>query len=355
MFEHSDDLLHKMLALILGALVLIVMIIFAIRVIGSASSSSSASEIGGNPNVVTGGLGSMFGGLNSAATSLEHGMSTVSESTGHAALATEKPIAHAGAQTGHVLSSVAIDSAKSSVHLSAAFIDDTASIIFDTSRFVIFMPIKSTLLTGRVLVRSASDLAAGTSHSVAFVSDIATMPSVTQPSLAKSVPEIDPNQVAIDLAKEPKVAPAAAAPVVAAAPAPAAPAPVSNVGSVPAASTASLTSSYVNDYAWGNCTYWVDERRAEIADPIPSTWGNAATWAERAEADGYVVNHTPSPGAIMQLPNVDYGLGHVAFVESVDSDGIWNISEMNVEGLDVVDHKAMPASAAADYFFIHDD
>jgi surface antigen len=41
-------------------------------------------------------------------------------------------------------------------------------------------------------------------------------------------------------------------------------------------------------------------------------------------------------------------------VESVDADGTWHISEMNVLGLDVVDHKAMPLSAAAGYDFIHD-
>jgi surface antigen len=55
----------------------------------------------------------------------------------------------------------------------------------------------------------------------------------------------------------------------------------------------------------------------------------------------------------MQISDVDHGLGHVAFVESVSLDGTWNISEMNVLGLDVVDYKSMPASAAADYNFIH--
>jgi surface antigen len=108
-------------------------------------------------------------------------------------------------------------------------------------------------------------------------------------------------------------------------------------------------------YAWGNCTYWVYALRLEAGDPIPTTWGNAATWAPRALLDGYVVNDTPSPGAIMQTANSAGGLGHVAYVTSVDpTTGAWTISEMNVKGLDVVDITTYPAAVAANYNFIHD-
>ena len=108
-------------------------------------------------------------------------------------------------------------------------------------------------------------------------------------------------------------------------------------------------------YAWGNCTYWVYALRLKAGDPIPTTWGNAATWAPRALLDGYVVNDTPSPGAIMQTPNSAGGLGHVAYVTAVDpTTGAWTISEMNVKGLDVVDITTYPAAAAANYNFIHD-
>jgi surface antigen len=108
-----------------------------------------------------------------------------------------------------------------------------------------------------------------------------------------------------------------------------------------------------DEYALGNCTYWVYARRAQVGELIPNSWGNASSWAVNATLMGYVVNHTPSKYTIMQTPYVDGGLGHVAFVESVDPDGTWNISEMNVLGLYIVDHKAMPASAAANYNFIH--
>jgi surface antigen len=108
-------------------------------------------------------------------------------------------------------------------------------------------------------------------------------------------------------------------------------------------------------YAWGNCTYWVYALRLQVGDPIPTTWGNAATWAPRATLDGYTVDQRPSPGAIMQTPNSAGGLGHVAYVTAVDpTNGAWTISEMNVKGLDVIDTTTYAASAAANYNFIHD-
>lgn len=107
-------------------------------------------------------------------------------------------------------------------------------------------------------------------------------------------------------------------------------------------------------YTWGNCTYWVYALRLKAEDPIPTTWGNAATWAPRALLDGYVVDHIPSPGAIMQTSNSAGGLGHVAYVTAVDPTGTWTISEMNVKGLDVVDTSTYPQIAAANYNFIHD-
>jgi len=110
-----------------------------------------------------------------------------------------------------------------------------------------------------------------------------------------------------------------------------------------------------DNYAWGNCTYWVYALRLKAGDPIPTTWGNAATWALNAGLQGYLVNKTPSPSAIMQIAGVADGLGHVAYVTKVDPvTGAWTISEMNVKGLDVVDITTYTAAAAANYNFIHD-
>ena len=108
-------------------------------------------------------------------------------------------------------------------------------------------------------------------------------------------------------------------------------------------------------YAWGNCTYWVYALRLKAGNPIPTTWGNAATWALNARLVGYAVDQTPSVGAIMQISTVAGGLGHVAYVTAVDSvAGTWTISEMNVKGLDIVDSTTYPASAASGFNFIHD-
>ncbi len=70
-------------------------------------------------------------------------------------------------------------------------------------------------------------------------------------------------------------------------------------------------------------------------------------------ADGYLVNHTPSVGAVFQT---DAGaLGHVAYVSAVNTtNGDWTISEMNAKGLNVVDTRVFRPSSARFYSFIHD-
>lgn len=106
-------------------------------------------------------------------------------------------------------------------------------------------------------------------------------------------------------------------------------------------------------YEYGNCTYWAALQRLNAGNPIPNTWGNANTWATRAKAMNYLVDHTPTIGSIMQTSAGD--LGHVAYVTDVDPiTGSWTISEMNVVGWDMVDNKMLPASADKYYFFIHD-
>lgn len=106
-----------------------------------------------------------------------------------------------------------------------------------------------------------------------------------------------------------------------------------------------------NTYAYGYCTFWAAKRREDIGKPIPNNWGNANTWAERALVAKYVVDHTPSVGAIMQTTAGD--LGHVAFVESITPDGGWTVSEMNAPQWDVVSGRTFKASIAATYSFIH--
>ncbi|MGB4768127.1 MAG: CHAP domain-containing protein [Candidatus Saccharimonas sp.] len=105
-------------------------------------------------------------------------------------------------------------------------------------------------------------------------------------------------------------------------------------------------------YAWGNCTYWAFALRLKAGSPIPTTWGNANTWDDRAKTDGYLVDHIPTAGAVYQTDSGD--LGHVAYVSAVDpTTGDWTISEMNVKGLNIVDTRTFKAATAQFFNFIH--
>lgn len=107
-------------------------------------------------------------------------------------------------------------------------------------------------------------------------------------------------------------------------------------------------------YAYGWCTYWAAIRRIQIGKPIPNTWGNAITWAERAALDGYTVDHTPTVGSILQDSYAPGGLGHVAFVEQVDPlSNTITISEMHAPNWDEVDSRHLTPNQYALYLFIH--
>lgn len=87
------------------------------------------------------------------------------------------------------------------------------------------------------------------------------------------------------------------------------------------------TASVGNRYAFGNCTWYVYERRLQLGRPVGSFWGNARSWAAYGGAAGYTVNGTPAPGAVMQDSSGYYG--HVAVVESVNPGVSVTITEMN--------------------------
>ncbi|EJG1237280.1 CHAP domain-containing protein [Staphylococcus pseudintermedius] len=107
--------------------------------------------------------------------------------------------------------------------------------------------------------------------------------------------------------------------------------------------------SSANLYTIGQCTYYVFDR---VGGTIGSTWGNASNWASAAAAAGYTVNNRPSAGAILQTTQGAFG--HVAYVESVGSDGSIRVSEMNYGyGPGVVTSRTISASQAASYNYIH--
>jgi surface antigen len=118
-------------------------------------------------------------------------------------------------------------------------------------------------------------------------------------------------------------------------------------------SSALFTGSATNNgYDIGYCTWWAAYRRAQIGRPVPSNLGNASTWKVLAEQAGMAVGNKPEAGAVIWFPPTDW-YGHVGFVESVNSDGSANISEMNVSGWDVVDHRTIPAAQVSAYSYIY--
>lgn len=110
-------------------------------------------------------------------------------------------------------------------------------------------------------------------------------------------------------------------------------------------------SAAINGGAWGNCTYYVYNRVAQLGKPIPSpSMGHAFMWSNSARGMGYNVSHTPKTGTIavfsQGVAGSDPTYGHVAFVEKVFADGSVLVSEMNVQGLNVISTRIISASDA---------
>lgn len=83
--------------------------------------------------------------------------------------------------------------------------------------------------------------------------------------------------------------------------------------------------TYANGkFAYGYCTWYVASRR-----PVPWT-GDAWAWFGGAQAMGFPTGNTPQPGAIMVT--WESWVGHVAYVEAVNQDGSFTVSEMNYKG-----------------------
>ena len=140
----------------------------------------------------------------------------------------------------------------------------------------------------------------------------ATQPTPPQPPAAQpaTVPPAPPNRV-----PAPTAQPVAPKPT-----APAAPAPVQSPGG--------------NRFALGYATWYV-------ATKLSIPWlGTAIQWWLNAAAFGYAEGQTPRVGAVMV--SLEGGVnGHVAFVESVNGDGSWTVSEMDFTGWNVVDTRTI--------------
>jgi LysM repeat protein len=87
-------------------------------------------------------------------------------------------------------------------------------------------------------------------------------------------------------------------------------------------------------FVYGQCTWYVASRRY-----VPWT-GDAWMWYANARAMGFAEGMVPEPGAIMvDWESVYYG--HVAYVEQVNLDGSFVVSEMNYRAWDVIDTRLL--------------
>jgi surface antigen len=92
-------------------------------------------------------------------------------------------------------------------------------------------------------------------------------------------------------------------------------------------------------FAFGQCTWYAASRR-----PVPWT-GNASQWYGNARAMGYSVGQTPEPGAFMVTWESAF-FGHVAYVEQVNEDGSFVVSEMNFNAWDMIDSRTIKSPHA---------
>jgi surface antigen len=88
----------------------------------------------------------------------------------------------------------------------------------------------------------------------------------------------------------------------------------------------------LNHFALGECTYWADLRYHQLTGWWVPWTGNAYQWATGAAASGWIVSSTPKvPSIIVLQPGVQgaFGLGHVAVVERINTDGSVYTSNYN--------------------------
>ena len=106
-------------------------------------------------------------------------------------------------------------------------------------------------------------------------------------------------------------------------------------------------------YPFGQCTWYVFNRMAQIGKRVDDFMGNGGEWGAKGRALGYTVTNTPKVGTAISFPPGSFGsdpvYGHVAFVEVVNSDGTLLVSECNVvnPGSGTVSYRVVPKSIAA--------
>ena len=92
-----------------------------------------------------------------------------------------------------------------------------------------------------------------------------------------------------------------------------------------------------NTYPIGQCTWYVYNRLVEAGSPHYNWLGNGQDWVRGLVARGWTFSDKPVAGSVVSVAGgFGYTLpqyGHVAYVEYVNEDGTFLISECNVSGI----------------------
>ncbi len=103
---------------------------------------------------------------------------------------------------------------------------------------------------------------------------------------------------------------------------------------------------FTPSFPFGQCTYYV-------ATKVPIPWhGDAWTWFGSALAAGWAVGATPRVGAVMVTWESRI-FGHVSYVEAINADGSWLVSEMNYVGWGVLDQRTVRPGSVSLIGFIY--
>ncbi|MEJ7542299.1 LysM peptidoglycan-binding domain-containing protein [Staphylococcus intermedius] len=128
--------------------------------------------------------------------------------------------------------------------------------------------------------------------------------------------------------------------------------PTTSRPSSTAPSYKSPTFNHQNLYDWGQCTWYVFNKRQAMGQPISTYWWNANAWDDNAARDGYLIDHRPTVGSILQSDLGYYG--HVSYVERINPDGSILVSEMNFTAAPgVLTYRTIPASRVSSFKYIH--
>ena len=132
-----------------------------------------------------------------------------------------------------------------------------------------------------------------------------------------------------------------------------------------------------NPNPYGECTYWAAEKRPDLQEVV-TKYGpansSAFDWKLAGVKAGYPIDQVPVAGDIVAMPPGDFytwtytnaagywwtfnftadpAVGHLAYVERVNTDGSFVTSEMNGDGSLQGDFRYVPAKAVSGMYFVH--